>query len=91
MNKQIFVSDGYPEAADYDSNFVDYDPQNEASAEVAKAQALRIIRAGDSSCGEHPAGRRLRPPGPAFRHAEPPGLFEGWSRLLDGFLRFLRR
>lgn len=43
MKTQIFVSDGYPEAEDYDTNYVDYDPQDRASVEGAKAEARRII------------------------------------------------
>jgi hypothetical protein len=36
---QIFVDDGYPEASDYDNNFVRYDPSVRGSCERALIEA----------------------------------------------------
>ena len=38
---QIFVDDGYPEASDYDTNFIRYDPSIRGSCEQALLEAQR--------------------------------------------------
>jgi len=38
---QIFVDDGYPEASDYDTNFIPYDPSIRGSCEQALLEAQR--------------------------------------------------
>jgi len=38
---QIFVDDGYPEASDYDTNFIHYDPSIRGSCERALLEAQR--------------------------------------------------
>ena len=36
---QIFVDDGFPEASDYDTNFISYDPSIQGSCENALLEA----------------------------------------------------
>jgi len=46
---QIFVDDGYPEASDYDTNFIGYDPSVRGSCERALLEAqnrAKMQRAG---------------------------------------------
>ena len=90
MKTQIFVSDGYPEAEDYDSNYVDYDPQDQASVEDAKAEARRIIQVmHPAPADQRMTALRFQPAGPVTRLGameEPQGRRTGW---IDGLMRFL--
>lgn len=45
MNKPgyIFVDDGFPEAADYDSNYVFYDPTSSESYALATEEAKKRL------------------------------------------------
>ena len=39
----IFVDDGFPEASDYDNNYVDYDPETPGSCEAAIEEVKRRL------------------------------------------------
>lgn len=45
MKAILFVTDGYPEAGDYDSNYIEYNPLDPASVERAKTEARATLRA----------------------------------------------
>lgn len=45
MKTLLFVTDGYPEAGDYDSNYIEYNPLDPASVEKAKSEARATLRA----------------------------------------------
>lgn len=90
MKTQIFVSDGYPEAGDYDTNYVDYDPQDPASVEGAKAEARRIIEVthtGPVSRGL--TGLRLQPAGGAPGSGDWTDREDARDGFLDRLIRFL--
>ena len=90
MKTQIFVSDGYPEAEDYDTNYVDYDPQDQASVEGAKAEARRIIEVMHAT-PEHRELKalRLQPAGGAPSAGDWMDRAETRDGFLDRLLRFL--
>ena len=54
----IFIDDGYPEASDYDSNFITYDKNVPGAARAALKRAglesqLPVINKPDSESGKH--------------------------------------
>jgi hypothetical protein len=81
----IYVDDGYPESADYDSNYICYDQDEPDGYKNALAEAGGRLRSVKKTCPELP------PPGTSFlrfarrekKRASSFGVLEFLSRLFN--------
>jgi hypothetical protein len=80
----IYVDDGYPESADYDSNYICYDRDALDGYKDARAEAGAQLRLERVKSSEVPA-----PATSALRFAE--RETESWARIGQSFARVLKR